>query len=90
MKDKLQRIMKDKLMKEVLAFFFQNQSSVDSASGISAWVRNKRENVQPVLDELVKLGILEEDSIGSAKGYCYTRDAKIMNIIENLMQNAKN
>ncbi|MBU0682822.1 MAG: hypothetical protein ABIH85_01775 [Candidatus Omnitrophota bacterium] len=90
MKDKLERIMKDKLMKDVVSFFFQNQSSVDSASGISAWVCSRRGNVQPVLDELVKLGVLEEDSIGSAKGYCYTRDMKIMNIIEDLMKNGKN
>jgi len=86
MKDKLQGVMQDKLVKEVLMFFYQNQASVDSVGGVSTWVRNEREEVQSALDELVKLGVLEEDSTDSAKGYSYTRDEKTMNVVKSLMQ----
>ena len=85
MRNKLQKIMQDQLAKEILTFFFQNQSSVDSVSGISTWVRNEREVVEIALEELVKLGVVEEDSTGSAKGYSYTRDTKTMEIVKKLM-----
>ncbi len=86
MKNKLQKVMQNQLAKEVLTFFYQNQSSLDSVSGISAWVRNERKEVESVLEELVKLGAVEEDSTGAAKGYSYTRDAKIMKIVKSLMR----
>jgi len=86
MKNKLQKVMQNQLAKEVLTFFYQNQSSLDSVSGISTWVRNERKEVESVLEELVKLGAVEEDSMGSAKGYSYTRDAKIMKIVKSLMR----
>jgi len=84
-RNKLQKIMQDQLAKEILTFFYQNQSSVDSVSGISTWVRNERKVVELALGELVKLGVVEEDSTGAAKGYSYTRDAKIMKIVKKLM-----
>ncbi len=85
MRNKLQKIMQDQLAKEILTFFYQNQSSVDSISGISTWVRNEREVVELALGELVALGVVEEDSTGAAKGYSYTRNVKIMKIIKKLM-----
>ncbi|RKY41878.1 MAG: hypothetical protein DRP85_04680 [Candidatus Makaraimicrobium thalassicum] len=88
MKDKLQKILKDTLTRDILTFFYQNQASIDSASGISAWVHYDREEVQTALDELVRFDVLKKDSTGSAKGYSYTRDAKIMKIVNELMSDA--
>lgn len=89
MRNKLQKIMQDELQKEILTFFYQNQSSVDSVSGISTWVSNERKVVELALEELVKLGVVEEDSTGSAKGYSYTRNEKIMKIVKKLMSDAQ-
>lgn len=86
MKRDLKRILKDKLTREVLTFFYQNQSSVDSAGGVSAWVSDDRERVQSALDRMVELGVVEKDSMGSTNGYCYTRDEKIMKVVKSLMQ----
>ena len=86
MKEKIEKILKNKLGRDILTFFYQHQSSIDTLSGISAWVHSDRNKVKKILDELVQLGILEEDSIGSTRGYCYTRKTKIMKIIQELMK----
>ena len=86
MKEKIEKVVKDKLSREILTFFYQNQSSIDTVSGISAWVRSDREEVKTVLEKLVQMGILEQDSIGSTRGYCYTRDSKTMKIVRELMK----
>ena len=86
MKAKIEKILKDKLGKEILTFFYQNQASIDTVSGISAWVRSDRKEVKAALEKLVQLDILQEDSMGSTKGYCYTRDPKIMKIVRDLMK----
>ena len=85
MKEKIKKILKDKLSRDILIFFYQNQASIDTVGGITAWVHSDREKVKKVLDKLVGLGILEEESITSTKGYCYTRNEKIMKIVKGLM-----
>lgn len=85
MKEEIKKILKDKLSREILTFFYQHQASIDTVSGISAWVSSDRKKVEAVLDKFVQLGILEEDSTSSTKGYCYTRKEKVMKIIQELM-----
>ena len=53
MKDKLQKVLEDKLARDILVFFYQNQASVDSASGVSAWVHDDKKKVRFTLDNLV-------------------------------------
>ena len=89
METTLKNLLDKKLYRDILSFFYRNQMSVDSVGGISTWVGDSRENVQSVLDELVDLGVLNRDSEGVTKGYCYTRDEEIMAIVEGLMQDAK-
>ena len=87
MKDKLRKILKNRLSRDIVTFFYQNQRSIDSVGGVSTWVNDEREKVQSALDKLVRLGVLEKDSTEAAKGYCYTRDKKTMKIIKELMCN---
>lgn len=85
MKNKLRKALEDKLARDILVFFYQNQASIDSASGVSAWVHDDKKKVRFTLDNLVTLGVLEEDSTGSTKGYSYTCDKKVMKIVKDLM-----
>ncbi|MGD2279375.1 MAG: hypothetical protein PVH45_04715 [Candidatus Omnitrophota bacterium] len=85
MTDTIKKALKDKLSREILTFFYQNQSSIDTVSGVAAWVRADRDKVKQALDKLVQLGVLEEDSIGSTKGYCYTRKENVMKAMKKLM-----
>ena len=85
MKNELKKILEDGLVREVLEFFYRNQASVDSVGGISAWVHSDREKVHSALDKLVRIGVLEKDSMGSTRGYSYTHDEEIMKIVEGLL-----
>lgn len=85
MKEKLEKILKQELAMEIVRFFYQNQASIDSVGGVSTWVQKSREEVRDALEELVALGVLEKDSTGGTNGYCYTRDKRIMKIVEGLM-----
>lgn len=87
MKNAVEKILKDKLAKKILTFFYQNQTSIDSIGGVSAWVHSDRETVRSWIEKLVKLRVLEKDSTGSIEGYCYTRDKKVMKTIEGLLKN---
>lgn len=86
MKRKLKKILKDKLTRDVLMFFYRNQASIDSARGVSAWVYDSRQNVQDALERLVNLKVLERDSTSFTKAYCYTRDKEIMKAIDCLIR----
>ncbi len=85
MKEKLKRILENKIALDVLKFFHQNQSSLDSVGGVSAWVHGDRKEVRLVLEKLVKVKVLERDSTGGMEGYCYTRDEKTMKIVDALI-----
>ena len=87
MKKEISEVLKDDLTRDIMTFFYQNQASIDSVGGVSAWVQSDRKKVKSILDALVKLGVLEKDTIGSMNGYCYTRDEKTMKIIKDLMSN---
>ncbi|MFQ5952059.1 MAG: hypothetical protein ACE5JK_01465 [Candidatus Omnitrophota bacterium] len=86
MKEEIKKILKNKMSREILIFFYQNQSSIDTVGGVSAWVQSDRKKVKEILDRLVELGVLEEDSTSSTKAYCYTRNAKIMKVVQGLMK----
>ena len=86
MKAELKEKLKDKLARKILMFFYQNQGSIDSASGVAAWVHSDREEVKGVLDFLVGLGVLHKDATGVTKGYCYTRDEKVMKVVDDLLK----
>ncbi|NQT33151.1 MAG: hypothetical protein HQ594_05715 [Candidatus Omnitrophica bacterium] len=85
MKGKLKEALRKKLAKDILVFFYENPFSIDSVGGISAWVNGDRKEVQLALDELVDLGVLERDSMGTTKGFSYTRDEKVMRIVKDLV-----
>ena len=89
MKKKIEKLLKNKLAKDIIGFFYQNQTSFDSVGGVSAWVHSDREEVQGMLDKLVKIGVLEKDSTTATRGYCYTRDKKIMKIVDSLLKNER-
>ncbi len=86
MKKDLAKLLKDDLAVRILVFFYENQASLDSARGVSAWVNDDREKVKAILSKLVKLGVLNKDSTGATKGYSYTRDKNVMKTVEVLVK----
>jgi len=86
MRQSIDKILKNKLAREITGFFFHNQSSIDTVSGVSAWVHEDKKKVRETLDRLAKAGILEEDSKAATKGYCYTRNKKVMDKVRKIME----
>lgn len=86
MKQKLKKLIEDKLTRDILMFFYHNQCSIDSARGVAAWVHEERKVVQLLLEKLSAFGVIQEDESGRTKGYCYTRDEKTMKIVKNLLK----
>lgn len=86
MKKRIRDLLKDKLTREIVGFFYQNQASVDSARGVSAWVHKKREEVLPILESLLEAGVLEGVEGGRTKGYCYTHDKKTMDEVKKILK----
>lgn len=86
MKAKIRKMVSNSLARDILKVFYENQGSIDSIGGVSAWVHSDRDKVRDILDEFVRLGVLNEDSTGGTKGYCYTRDKKIMKVVKDLLE----
>lgn len=86
MKNKLKKTLdKDRLARDVLVFFEENQASIESAGGLSRWINNDQKKVQSSLDKLVALGVLGKYDTGSMKGYSYTQDKRIMKIVKEVI-----
>jgi predicted transcriptional regulator len=74
----LKSLFKDKLMKDIVKFFHENQTCIDTPRGIATWVKAERSAVKKALDKLAELGILTAHRVSSTTGYSYTRDAKLI------------
>jgi len=74
---------------KIVRFFHENQSSIDTPRGVSTWVREDRNRVRQVLEDLVSARILVAHRSSSTTGYGYTRNAKIVNKIEQFLKKRK-
>lgn len=83
----LAKILKDKLHRDIVRFFHENQSSIDTPRGIATWVKAERPAVKKALDKLVKAGILLDHRASSTTGYSYTRDKKLIREIGAQLKN---
>lgn len=84
----LNKVLKNQLCRNIILFFHENQSSVDTPRGIATWVKAEREAVKKALDKLVELGVLIDHKAPSTTGYSYTSDEKIINEIDKKLKNA--
>ena len=71
---------------KIIAFFHENQSSIDTPRGVSTWIREERFAVKQALEDLVDLGILVAHRAPSTTGYSYTRDLRIISRVEKLLK----
>lgn len=71
---------------KIIAFFHENQASIDTPRGVSTWIREDRSRVKKALEDLVGLNILTAHRATSTTGYSYTRDPKIVSKIDNLLR----
>ena len=67
---------KSKIHGKILQFFAENQGSIDTPRGISAWVNENLRSVQSALEDLVRSGHLKAHRTSSTVGYSCSADPK--------------
>lgn len=86
LKMKIQKnVFQSQIHLKIIAFFHENQSSIDTPRGISTWIREERARVKSALEDLVALEILIAHRATSTTGYSYTRDRKLISKIDKLL-----
>lgn len=67
--DKLHQALKSKTHRKILIFFAENQGSIDTPRGISAWINEGIQGVRMALEDLVRIGVLRAHRTTSTIGY---------------------
>ncbi|OGW83638.1 MAG: hypothetical protein A2987_04655 [Omnitrophica bacterium RIFCSPLOWO2_01_FULL_45_10] len=78
--------LKSQIHRKIIAFFHENQASIDTPRGISTWIGEERSAVKKALEELVGLTVLSAHRSTSTTGYSYTRDKRIISKIEKILK----
>jgi len=78
-------INKSDLHREIVSFFNENPSSIDTPRGISTWVRGEYLKVKQILNELAEANILVAHKAPSTTGYSYTSDPKMIAKVQKLL-----
>jgi len=82
----INKAMKSRVHKKIIAFFHENQASIDTPRGVATWIEEDRVRVKNALEELVGLNIITADRTTSTTGYSYTRNAAIISKIKKLLK----
>lgn len=67
--------------RKIIAFFHENQASIDTPRGVATWIGEERAKAKRALEDLVSLKILVAHRSTSTTGYSYTRDSKLISKI---------
>ena len=79
------KIFESPIHRKIVAFFHENQASIDTPRGIATWIEEDRTRVKKALEDLVDLKILVAHRSTSTTGYSYTDDKKLISKIDKLL-----
>ena len=82
----INKALKSKIHRKIIAFFHENQASIDTPRGVATWIAEDRAKVKKALEDLVEIEILTADRATSTTGYSYTRDSRMISKIEKLLK----
>ena len=66
---KLRHCLRSKIHKKLILFFVENEGSVDTPRGLSAWTNENVKKVTAALEELAAAGFLKAHRTSSTVGY---------------------
>ena len=72
------KILKTRIYRDIIEFFHENQSSIDTPRGVATWIKEERPVVKKALEKLSEYGILMPHRATSTTGYSYTRNRKLI------------
>ena len=78
-------ILESAIHMKIVAFFHENQASIDTPRGIATWIEEDRNKVKRALEDLVELKILIAHRSTSTIGYSFTDDKKLISRIKKLL-----
>lgn len=82
----IDKAFKSDIHRKIVAFFHENQASIDTPRGVATWIGEDRVKVKRALEDLVSLNILIAHRSTSTTGYSYTRDDKVISRIGRLLR----
>ncbi|MDP2912948.1 MAG: hypothetical protein Q8N91_02960 [Candidatus Omnitrophota bacterium] len=82
----INKAFRSKIHRKIIAFFHENQASIDTPRGVATWIGEDRAKVKSGLEDLVGLKILVAHRASSITGYSYTRDEKFILKIAKLLE----
>lgn len=86
---KIDDVFRSPIHRKIIAFFHENQASIDTPRGVATWIREERPRVKKALEELVDLNILVAHRATSTTGYSYTPDSSLISKIDKLLKKHK-
>ncbi len=66
---KIKPYLKSKIHRKVMLFFIENEGSIDTPRGLSAWTNENIKKVTTALEELAAVGFLKAHRTSSTVGY---------------------
>ena len=75
--------------REIIKFFQENPTCIDTAKGISVWINQDMIKVRKALTDLVRHNILIAHKVTSTTGYSYTQDKKIIRLLKGVLDPSK-
>lgn len=85
----IDEIFRSEINCKIIAFFHENQASIDTPRGVATWVGEERSKVKAALEELVKARILVAHRATSTTGYGYTSDSALIAKIGRILKKIK-
>lgn len=79
--------LKSRVHNKIIAFFHENQGSLDTPRGVATWIGEDRSVVKDALEDLVAINLLTAHRSTSTTGYSYTRDQKLISKIKKFLKN---
>ncbi|MFA5145842.1 MAG: hypothetical protein WC515_00460 [Candidatus Omnitrophota bacterium] len=86
---KIDDLAKSDIHMKILAFFHENQASIDTPRGVATWIREDRAKVKRALEDLVSLKVLVAHRATSTTGYGYTSSNTIISKVGRLLGKRK-
>ena len=86
MTGKLKAFMKSDIHRKILLFFVENQGSVDTPRGVSAWVNENIHTVRTALEDLAKAEFLKAHRTSSTVGYSFALKDREFNEVASVLK----
>ena len=84
---RLKEVLKNPACLEIVKFFHENPSAIDTPRGIATWVSMDLDVAREALEKLTKINILTRHKAYQAAAYGYTNNKRIVAQVAEILKN---